>query len=372
MLEWYLDKYYEKLQKNLQELADFFKKNTSGYPQGVTLHSLIIELWELWDKNREFIMNGDNSSIINFLYLECIEKKSQGVWDYQFYADKLLAEIDFFIEWNAEKLTQNTWKKIAWTNIRLSLKDNNPYWKMEAHPDHKNTWWVNWWWEKSEDDWLDVYEKTFNLLKEIDEWFYAELNKIITKIVPLWTAKGLHNSASYKECIGHLYMWFTIDSDIPELNNLEAIIHESSHNKINLIKQFDPLVLSNYETKYYSPYRPDARHIHWVFLGIQAFVPVIYVLMQALSKWSIQDSWHWKEKIVLYYLKNKFCLRVLKKHWKFSELWTEIMDEIEEVMNMTDSIYKTINIDKTVILNAKNAMVQHFQDVNRNYPQLEY
>lgn len=70
-------------------------------------------------------------------------------------------------------------------------------------------------------------KKTFNLLKQLDEWIYEELNQIITKIIPLWTAKQMHNSASYKECIGHLYMWYTIDSDKSEINNLEAIIHES-------------------------------------------------------------------------------------------------------------------------------------------------
>ena len=34
------------------------------------------------------------------------------------------------------------------------------------------------------------------------------------------------------------------------------------------------MIISNREEKYYSPYRPDARHIHGVFLGLHAFVPV--------------------------------------------------------------------------------------------------
>ncbi|MBT3728682.1 hypothetical protein HOF65_01215 [bacterium] len=45
----------------------------------------------------------------------------------------------------------------------------------------------------------------------------------------------------------------------PEINNLEAIIHESSHNKLNLILQFDPLLLNPRIEKYYSSIRPDAR-----------------------------------------------------------------------------------------------------------------
>jgi HEXXH motif-containing protein len=47
----------------------------------------------------------------------------------------------------------------------------------------------------------------------------------------------------------------------PELSNLEAIIHESSHNKLNLLFHFDPLILNSLEENYYSPFRPDARHL---------------------------------------------------------------------------------------------------------------
>lgn len=361
MLNWYLDCYYLKLQSNLKELSVFLWGSQS-----------IQKLLDLWKKNRSFILNGDNSSLINFLYLECIEKKRQWLWNYQFYADKLLTEVELFLDWKIENLSQNNGTKIAGTNIRLSLKDNNPYGKMEAHPGHKINGWVQWWWEKTETEWLAVYEKTFNLLKEIDAWFYDELNKIITKIVPLWTARNMHNSGSYKSCIGHLYMWYTIDSDIPELNNLEAIIHESSHNKINLIKQFDPLVLNDYEEKYYSPYRPDARHIHWVFLWIQAFVPVIYVLMKAYSQWKISSDSYWWEKIMLYYIKNKICAKVLKKYWNFSELWNEIMDEIYEVMKMTDKIFKSIAFSSEIISRIKITQAEHFRKVNRLYPQLEY
>ncbi len=370
MLAGYMEKYYEKLQSDLWDVVEFFgNTDVENWKQ---FSKNINELLDLWEKNKDFIMNGDNSGIINLLYKECINNNRQWLWDWIFYAEKLDTEIWYFLNWKNEKLSQNMWTKIAGTNIRLSLKDNNPYGQMEAHPEHKINWWVQWWWEKSENDWLNIYEKTFKLLKKTDDWVYEELNTIITKIVPLGTANWLHNSASYKECIGHLYMWFTIDSEQPELNNLEAIIHESSHNKLNLIKQFDPIILNNIEEKYYSPYRPDARHISWIYLGIHAFVPVIYILMKAYSQWQIKDWWNWEEKIVLYYLKNKISYKVLKKHWKFSKLWNEILDEMHEVMVMTDKIFKTLTISPSIINYVKNAQAEHFREVNRLYPHLEY
>jgi HEXXH motif-containing protein len=56
----------------------------------------------------------------------------------------------------------------------------------------------------------------------------------------------------------------------PELALLEAILHEYNHNKLNLIMQTERLVLNDLTEAYYSPYRPDARHILGIYLGIHA------------------------------------------------------------------------------------------------------
>jgi len=288
--------------------------------------------------------------------------------------DKLEKEINIFLlEWiKSNNLTLNKWEKIAWTNIKLSLYDNNPLNMQEAHPDHKSSWGILWLWGASEKDWLKVYNKTFNLLKDLDEWIYDELNQIIKKIVPLGTSKDLHNSASYKECIGHLYMWYTINSNAPEINNLEAIIHESSHNKLNLIMQFDPVVLNSKEEKYYSAIRPDARHLHWVFLWYHAFAPTMYMLMKAYNEWMLWDDINWLEKIVLYYIKTKFLQKVIKKYAKLTDLGKEISEEIDFVITKMDILFKEINPSKELIIRAKQNQIEHFKEVNQNYPYLEY
>lgn len=69
--------------------------------------------------------------------------------------------------------------------------------------------------------------------------------------------------------------------DHPELAILEAILHEYNHNKLNLILQIEPLVLNNREEIYYSPYRPDARHIHGVYLGLHALTGAYWVIWNA-------------------------------------------------------------------------------------------
>lgn len=362
MISDYFDKYYQKLLSDLKELS---KKWILTKEIGKLLST----------DNRDFILNADISSIINLLYKEIIEKTPQYLWDISNYIEKLSKEINIFLqEWiDSENLSMNIWTKIAWTNIKLTSIDNNPYNTQEAHPEHKEWWAISWnWWEKTQSDWLKIYEKTFNLLKKLDEWIYDELNQIITKIVPLWTAYWMHNSASYKECVWHLYMWYTIDSDKPEINNLEAIIHESSHNKLNLILQFDPIILNDQTEKYYSAIRPDARPIHWVFIWYHAFAPTMYILMKAYKDWYLWNDLHWLEKIVLYHIKTKFLQKVIKKYAKLTQLWNEISEEIDYIISLMDDILKELNPSKDLIDNARKKQIEHFKGVNSKYSYLEY
>ncbi len=362
ILDIYLDKYYNKLLNDISILSNNW-----------VLISEFNGLLKSPD-NRKFILNTDNSSIINFLYKELIEKIPQNLGNIEFFENKLSKEIGIFLsQWiNSSDLGMNKWSFISETNIKLTINDNNPYNNFDAHPDHKNTWWFLWWWSKTESEWLDIYNKTFELLKKIDLWFYHELNKIINKIIPLWTSLWVHNSASYKEAIGHIYLWYTIDSSNPEINNLEAIIHESSHNKLNLIMQFDPIILNTREEKYYSAIRPDARHIHWVFIGYHAFAPTMYILMKAYKDWYFWNDLFWLEKIVSYHIKTKFLQKVIKRYAKLTQLWLEISEEIDYVISLMDGILKDLNPSKEILDRARIKQIEHFKNVNSKYPHLEY
>ena len=351
LLKEYLEKYYQKLIIDLEKIQKESKSNN--------INKL------LNTDNKKFILNADISVLIQSIILDNNKQSFK----------KLEKEINIFLkEWiDSPNLTINKWKKIYWTNIKLTNIDNNPYAIFDIHPDHNKNWVTAWnRGEKSEKEWLDTYEKTFNLLKQLDKGIYDELNQIITKIIPLWTSKWVHNSASYKECIWHLYMGYTIDSWQPEINNLEAIIHESSHNKLNLIKQFDPILENDYTEKYYSAIRPDARHIHWVFLWYHAFAPTMYIIMKAYKDWYLWSWWIWLDKIVLYYIKTKFLQKVIKKYWKLTKIWKEISHEIDYVITLMDKLFKEINPSKDVIERAKDKQKQHFNEVNKNYPYLEY
>ena len=283
------------------------------------------------------------------------------------YLDKLLTEF----EKQDKDDYQSNLDKIKNTNIILSTFDLSPYNQFEAHPDHIKSWAVMWYWEQNKDFWLKVYFDTFELLKKIDFWFYEELNYIIKKIIPLWTAYNMHNSASYKECVWSLYLWITLWVENPEIFNLEAIIHESSHNKLNLIMHFDKILLNDKSEIYYSSIRPDARPMIWVFLWLHAFVPTMYVLAKWYNLWLIKSDII-LDKMALYYLKTKLLYKVLKKYAILTIVWSEILTEIEFCLKLLDIEIRKINLPQSSLENAKNNQNKHFLEVCKNYKYLKY
>lgn len=156
------------------------------------------------------------------------------------------------------------------------------------------------------------------------------------------------------------------------MNNLEALIHESSHNKLNIILHFDQVITNDAQEQYYSPYRPDARHLYGVLLGLHAFVPVIYILLKTYAKNIVPLDERWLRKITLYYIKNKITYKVLKKYGTFTPLGQEILDEMYEVMCFTDKIFATLRVSHSIISDAKKKQVEHFTQVNTHYPYLKY
>lgn len=347
LLEEYFEKYFIKIDELFSKFLPELQKKVSKMKD-----------------YRAFILNPEISALLN--NFDKMQNKES--------LQKFISELKIFIKEGIESpnLSQNKWKKIDGLDVRLTLDDINPYNSFEAHPDHSKTWWVLWFWEKSEEEWLQVYKKTFELLKKVDEWFFEEVTNVIKKIVPLGTAKETHNSASYKECIWHLYLWYEITSNEPEVLNMDAIIHEYSHNKLNLILHFDPVVLNPYEEKYYSAIRPDARPISWVFLGYHAFAPVMYVIMKAYNDWLIWKTQSLLDKIVLYYMKTKFLQKVIKKYAILTEIWKEISEEIDYVITLMDKIFIEINPSKELIEKSKQRQKEHFEEVNNNYKNLVY
>lgn len=315
-------------------------------------------------KQKEFLFHPDQSSIL--LCLHFVENP-------QIYLKRFQEELEKFLSGNEGDMTMHSGYIIPGTTIRLTVQDNNPLNSYDAHPDStsesggKLGWGI-----QSPEEWIRVYENTFSLLKKIDKEFFSELNQMIPKIVAFGTARHKHYSASYRECVGTLYMGYTLDTDIPELHVLEGLIHESSHNKLNLILQFEAITLNDFSEKYYSPYRPDARHIYGVFLGIHALIPTVYVLLHGVKMGLVTDR-KWLEKIALYHIKNKIGIATMKKHGLLSDMGKQVYQDLISVATASDVLVKEmIEQFQLPLPEIQKRAKEHFQEVNKNYPHLLY
>lgn len=261
---------------------------------------------------------------------------------------------------------------ISWTDIRLTEIDANPNNKNHNHPDQiKNAVWIGWG-GIPENYWRELYGEAFWLLRSISPGFQDELGRMIRKIIPLGVTKSMHNSASYSTCIGHLYMSYPTDMEMPSVALLEAIIHESNHNKLNLIMKQDPLVLNSREEIYYSPYRPDSRHIQGIYLWLHALVAVIHIFFQAYIARKLPLTPNWIEKCLRYHMKNALSIRVLDKYVHLTSLGKSIMDEMRAVHAITTEFVHLAQLPRDTKISAAENTQNHFLQVQKNSQYLKY
>lgn len=259
-------------------------------------------------------------------------------------------------------------KCIPNTTIELTTEFHNVDIDAHTHPEHIKKWIHVSFWEISENEWKMLMEKSFDIVRKVSPTFMHEIEHIVKKIIPFGVSPWVHNSWSYSDFIGHLIMSYPTGLSNPELALLEAILHEYNHNKLNLIMQTEILLLNDRREIYYSPYRPDVRHIHWIYLWLHALAGAFWVLINAHVKGVIQLPDMWLEKVVLYILKNGLSIQVLEKYGKYTPVGKDIFEEMKCVHIECLRYIKLANIPQEVIDRARVKLIKHFEEVNANYP----
>ena len=260
---------------------------------------------------------------------------------------------------------------ILGTNIFLTLDFQNPDAHKSTHPDHKKNQVDITFWDIPSNEWRNLFQKSFSIVQSVSPGFMDEINLMIRKIIPFGVSYQVQNSGSYKDVIGHLLMSYPTGVDSPELSLLEAILHEYNHNKLNLILQTERLILNDYTEKYYSPYRPDARHIHGVYLWVHAITGAYWVILNAQILWILVLDESWKQKAILHVLKNGLALQVLDKYALLSPLGKEILEDIRSVHRECLWFIKKIGISDEDRFFMKEELKKHHRGVQKNYPYIQ-
>jgi HEXXH motif-containing protein len=152
--------------------------------------------------------------------------------------------------------------------VSLSLADENPLAMLEEHPDKGgNAIDLG---GREPAAWCTALGEALGLIEAALPVLHGELVQTVERIVPVGYEPERHLSASYREAPGLIYLTLHPSS----LTLAEALVHESQHGKLNLLRWFDP-VLENGTTAWTSsPVRPDLRPLLGVLMAVHAFVPV--------------------------------------------------------------------------------------------------
>ena len=153
---------------------------------------------------------------------------------------------------------------------------HNPLASYETHPDKRgNALTLG---EASVEEWTVGLESALELVRAYAPGIHAELLLGKQCLVPIGTHTETHESASYLEFLGLIYLTLHPNS----VTMAEALVHEFSHTKLNLVLRFGPLFSNAFDEHLPSPYRPDPRPLHGLVLGLHAFQAVEAFLCEVL------------------------------------------------------------------------------------------
>lgn len=345
--------------------------STIGYHPNSLLDTynsaFILKLSHLWIENissevpsGEFLLSPD----IHSLLLALVRPWNP---DKNLYIKTLQEEYTKFLLWRGITFIKSE-EIIPWTSIALTTDFYNPDIDKHAHPNHiRDNIWVTFG-IKAPEDWRALFAKSFEIVAKVSPGFMVEINQMIRKIVPFDVSNGVHNSWSYTDVVGHLLMSYPTGMNYGEYALLEAILHEYNHNKLNLIMQTETLVLNDRRELYYSPYRPDARHIHGIYLWLHAIAWAYWVIWNAHASGILKLPEYWQRKSILYVLKNGLSLQVLDQYAQLSPLGRELLEEMRAVHKECLSYMKKANLKTDIITDAKKDLIEHFHGVQKKYP----
>lgn len=251
----------------------------------------------------------------------------------------------FFYYFNNEvlKIEKNNEFDIT-KDIDLLEDDRNPFNNHSDHPDQEFVAYDLGGIPKEK--WVLQFRNAYKIIKEKVPEIYEEIYYFLDAVVPHGYVYGKQLSSSYSKSPGILYLSYT-NTDTEQA---EAIIHEVHHTIYNIINWKYKLVNNDMSLKYYSAYRPDARHINGCFIGLHAFVAVQNFYRKLAET---ENKTKFIEKFFKLYLKNKIVISVLKKYADFTKEGKLLFQDIktkycsdtgffEELKNKNTDIYNHV------------------------------
>lgn len=233
---------------------------------------------------------------------------------------------------------------------RLALRDANPLFALEAHPDKQgNAVDLG---DRSVDAWTSALADALAAVEAAVPALVAEMRESLCRILPVGHDERVHMSASYVEAPGTVYLSLHPST----LTLAEALIHETQHGKLNALRWLDPLLTNDRSETVVSPIRPDPRPVEGVLLAAHAFVPVA-LLHQRLAEQqhplTRNPAFDRRRAEVL--ATNSDALRTLHRFGRWTPQGVRVFEALQSVHDETvlaadDALLRPIRIDAAAML----------------------
>jgi len=208
----------------------------------------------------------------------------------------------------------------------LACADNNPLAAVEAHPDKQgNAIDLG---GRGAEEWVAVLRAALALIEMYMPELAGEMATVLHQIVPVGYDESRHVSASYQEAIGTVYL--SLHPNV--MTMAEALIHEFSHNKLNVLFELDAVLENAFSPLYPSPVRPDPRPLHGVLLAVHAFQPVarLYAAMLAAGEPCAADPGFGRRYAEIV-AGNREGAAVLRAHARPTRVGAGVLREIDAI-----------------------------------------
>ena len=208
----------------------------------------------------------------------------------------------------------------------LAWVDNNPLAAVEAHPDKRGN--AIDFGKRTIDEWVAALRGALELIARYMPALADEMALVLQQVVPVGYDEGRHLSASYQEAIGTVYLSLHPNA----MTMAEALIHEFSHNKLNLLFELDAVLENAFSPLYPSPVRPDPRPLHGVLLAVHAFQPVAELYQKMLAAGDPRaDDPGFARRCAAIVAGNREGAAVLRAHARATRVGAGVLAEIDRI-----------------------------------------
>lgn len=208
----------------------------------------------------------------------------------------------------------------------LALADVNPLSMLEEHPDKSgNAIDLG---GRDASEWTRALADAMALIRQGLPELHREIAGSLERIVPVGFEPERHLSASYREAPGLVYLTLHPSA----LTLAEAIVHETQHGKLNVLRWFDAVLENGDTTWSRSAVRPDLRPLSGVLLAVHAFVPVAALHLALFEAGHpIAKTPHFERRRAEVLAANAHGLATLKELGKPTPVGRRVLDGLEEL-----------------------------------------